>query len=287
MRPEAEGTPPLSGSLALMAGSGEYPVRLIDILAARGVTPFVIAIEGAADPAAFHNVEVQTFRPGQLGRALDEMRRRGVTEVVMLGAMPRPSFSAVRPEVSTVKYLPYFARAFRGGDDHLLSAVVRFLDQQGFTVRGPAEIAPELAAPLGPLGRRQATPEQRQTLERGFALLDTLSPFDVGQAAILADHRVVAIEAAEGTDAMIGRVADLRERRRLKIGKGDGMLVKAPKRGQDLRVDMPAIGPDTLRRAAEAGLSGIGVKAGQVLVGDRRELGRQADRLGLFVEGMA
>lgn len=287
MRPEAQGTPPLSGSLALMAGSGEYPVRLIDILAARGVRPFVIAIEGAADPAAFRDVEVKTFRPGQLGRALDEMRRRGITEVVMLGAMPRPSFGAVRPEVSTIKYLPYFARAFRGGDDHLLSAVVRFLDQQGFTVRGPAEIAPELAAPLGPLGRRQATPEQRQTLERGFALLGALSPFDVGQAAILADHRVVAIEAAEGTDAMIRRVADLRERGRLKIGKGDGMLVKVPKLGQDLRVDMPAIGPDTLHRAAEAGLSGIGVKAGQVLVGDRLALGRQADRLGLFVEGMA
>lgn len=270
-----------------MAGSGAYPVQLIEILGQRGVRPFVIAIDGAADPAAFHGVEVETFRPGQVGSALDAMRRRGVTEVVMLGAMPRPSLGALRPEVTTLKYLPYFARAFRSGDDHLLSTVVRFLDQQGFTVRGPAEIAPELAAPLGPLGRRQASPEQRQMLEHGFSLLGALSPFDVGQAAILADHRVLAIEAAEGTDAMIGRVADLRARGRLKIGKGDGMLVKAPKLGQDLRVDMPAIGADTLRHAAEAGLSGIGVKAGQVLVGDRGELGKLADQFGLFVEGIA
>lgn len=270
-----------------MAGSGDYPALLIDILAARGVRPFVIAIDGAADPASFHNVEVKTFRAGQVGSALDAMRQRGVSDIVMLGAMPRPSFGALRPEISTVKYLPYFARAFRGGDDHLLTTVIRFLDQQGFTVRGPAEIAPELAAPLGPLGRRQASAEQRQMLEHGFSLLGALSPFDVGQAAILADHRVVAIEAAEGTDAMIGRVADLRSRGRLKIGKADGMLVKAPKLGQDLRVDMPAIGPDTLHHAVSAGLSGIGVKAGQVLVGDRRELGDLADRLGLFVEGLA
>lgn len=276
-----------SGPLALMAGSGDYPALLIDLLAARGIRPFVIAIDGAADPASFRNVEVRSFRPGQVGSALDEMRRRGITDVVMLGAMPRPSFGALRPEASTLKYLPYFARAFRGGDDHLLGTVIRFLDQQGFKVRGPAEIVPELAAPLGPLGRRQASPEQRQIVEHGFSLLGALSPFDVGQAAILSDHRVVAIEAAEGTDAMIARVADLRTSGRLKMGKADGVLVKAPKLGQDLRVDMPAIGPDTLRRAAEAGLCGIAVKAGQVLVGDRHELGRQADRLGLFVEGVA
>jgi len=280
-------SPVIAGPLALMAGSGAYPVRLIEILARRGVKPFVIAIDGAADPVAFPDVEVESFRPGQLGSALDALRRRGIAEIVMLGAMPRPSFGALRPEISTMKYLPYFARAFRGGDDHLLSAVTRFFEEQGFKVLGPTEIAPELAAPLGPLGRRQATPGQREVLVHGFSLLGALSPFDVGQAAILADHRIVAIEAAEGTDAMIGRVADLRARGRLRIGKGDGMLVKAPKLGQDLRVDMPAIGADTLRHVAEAGLCGIGIKAGQVLVGDRDELGKLADRLGLFVEGIA
>jgi DUF1009 family protein len=123
-------------------------------------------------------------------------------------------------------------------------------------------------------------------LQRGFSLIETLSPFDVGQAAVLADHRVVAIEAAEGTDAMIARVGDLVARRRLKLADGDGVLVKAPKAGQDLRVDMPAIGPQTLANVKAAGLAGIGVRAGQVLVGDRAALGRLADELGLFVEGV-
>lgn len=270
----------------MIVGSGDYPLQLARILASGGERPYIAALEGAADPAAFGDgADIRTYRLGQLGSLLEELRRRGIVDIVMLGALPRPSFGALRPEVSTLKYLPHFARAFQGGDDHLLRGVVRFFEMQGFRVHGPAEIAPEMAAPCGALGSRVAAPEQRAELERGFSLLATLSPFDVGQAAILADHRVVAIEAAEGTDAMILRVADLVSRGRLKIGKGDGFLVKAPKAGQDLRVDMPAIGPDTLRNIVEAGLSGIGVRAGEVLVGDRSALGRQADRLGLFVEG--
>ncbi len=281
------GTEAPRGPLVLVAGGGDYPLQLARILANRGERPFIAAIDGVADPAAFGDADVQSYRLGQLGRLLEELRRRDIADMVMLGGLPRPSFGALRPEASTLKYLPYFAKAFRGGDDHLLSGVVRFFEQQGFRVHGPAEIAPELTAPQGPLGRRQVSAEQRELLQRGFSLLDALSPFDVGQAAILADHRVVAIEAAEGTDAMIRRVTDLVGRGKLKIGKGDGVLVKTPKVGQDLRLDMPAIGPDTLRNIAEAGLSGIGVRAGRVLVGDRDALGRLADQLGLFVEGFA
>lgn len=274
------------GPLAMIVGSGDYPLQLARIVTDKGERPYIAALDGAADPAAFGDgADIRTYRLGQLGSLLEELRRRSIADIVMLGALPRPSFASLRPEVSTLKYMPHFAKAFLGGDDHLLRGVVRFFEMQGFRVRGPADIAPEMTAPSGALGRRQANPEQRAELDRGFALLAALSPFDVGQAAILADHRVVAIEAAEGTDAMIRRVADLVARGRLKIGKGDGFLVKVPKTGQDLRVDMPAIGPDTLRNIAEAGLSGIGVRAGEVLVGDRGALGRQADQLGLFVEG--
>lgn len=276
------------GLLAMIVGSGDYPLQLARIVTDKGERPYIAALDGAADPAAFGDgADITTYRLGQLGSLLEELRRRGIVDIVMLGALPRPSFGSLRPEVSTLKYMPHFAKAFLGGDDHLLRGVVRFFEMQGFRVHGPADIAPEMTAPHGALGRRQASPEQRSELERGFSLLATLSPFDVGQAAILADHRVVAIEAAEGTDEMIRRVADLVARGRLKIGKGDGFLVKAPKKGQDLRVDMPAIGPQTLRNIVEAGLSGIGVRAGEVLVGDRAALGRQADQLGLFVEGVA
>ncbi len=276
------------GPLVMIAGGGDYPVQLARILAGRGERLFIAALDGAADPEAFGgDADVRRYRLGQLGTLLEELRTRRIADIVMLGALPRPSFGALRPEISTLKYLPHFAKAFQGGDDHLLRGVVSFFEQQGFRVHGPAQIAPELTAPPGPIGRRPASAAQRELLEHGFSLLKALSPFDVGQAAILADHRVVAIEAAEGTDAMIRRVADLVASGRLRIGKGDGVLVKLPKAGQDLRVDMPAIGPDTLRNIAAAGLAGIGLRAGEVLVGDRAALGQLADQLGLFVEGVA
>ena len=274
-------------SLAVLAGSGDYPAHVAGAARDRGDAVFVAMLDGAADPSAFSAFDARTYRLGQLGGLLDELRRRDVGEIVMIGALPRPSFGSLAPEISTLKYLPHFARAFQGGDDHLLKGVVQFFEAQGFRVRGPAEIAPDIVAPLGPLGRLSPTSVAREAIARGFSLIETLSPFDIGQAAILGDHRVVAVEAAEGTDAMIERVAELIRRRRLKLGKGDGVLVKAPKRGQDLRVDMPAIGPDTLRRIAEAGLAGVAVKAGCVLIGNRARLAAQADEAGLFIEGVA
>lgn len=273
--------------LAIIAGSGEYPPLFARLAAARGHAIYVAAVEGAANPADFSADSVKAYRLGQLGRLLDELKRRGINDLVLIGALPRPSFGSLLPEPSTLKYLPHFARAFQGGDDHLLKGVVQFFEGQGYRVHGSNEIAPELTVPLGPLGRRQAPALARGVIEQGFALLAALSPFDVGQAAIVADHRVVAIEAAEGTDAMIRRVAELVAAGRLKFAKGDGVLVKAPKDGQDLRVDMPAIGPDTLSNLAQAGLSGVALRAGKVLVGDSARLAQIADDLGLFVEGVA
>lgn len=279
-------TPSTRGPLAIIAGAGDFPPRLAAIAAGQGRSVYVAALDGAADPAAFGLAELHIYRLGQLGRLLDELRRREVVELVLIGSLPRPSFAALRPEASTLKYLPHFAKAFRGGDDHLLRGVVTFFEGQGFTVHGPADIAPAMTAPAGALGRRAASPDQKALIARGFELLAALSPFDVGQAAILADHRVIAIEAAEGTDAMIRRVAEMVASGRLRIAKGDGVLVKAPKDGQDLRVDMPAIGPQTLRLVSEAGLSGIGLRAGRVLIGDGAALGKLADQAGLFVEGV-
>lgn len=273
--------------LAIVAGRGEYPLRVAEAAQAQGAEVYVAALAGAADPSDYGAYDVGEYRLGQLGRFLDEIKRRRIGEIVMIGGLPRPSFGALAPELSTLKYLPHFARAFQGGDDHLLRGVVSFFEGQGLRVLGPADLAPDLVAPAGALGRHKPAAAARAAIATGFELLAALSPFDIGQAAVVADHRIVAVEAAEGTDAMIERVGMLVEAGRLKLGKGDGVLVKAPKLGQDLRVDMPAIGPDTLTRAAAAGLAGIGVKAGSVLVGDRARLATLADASGLFVEGVA
>ncbi|MCV9935009.1 UDP-2,3-diacylglucosamine diphosphatase LpxI [Boseaceae bacterium BT-24-1] len=278
---------PQGRRIAVLAGRGEYPLRVASAAAAQGASVYVAVLSGAGNPADYAAYDAREYRLGQLGRFLDEIKRREIGEIVMVGALPRPSFGALAPELSTLKYLPHFARAFQGGDDHLLRGVVSFFEGQGLRVLGPADIAPDLVAPVGSLGRHKPSPIAREAIATGFNLLAALSPFDIGQAAIIADHRVVAVEAAEGTDAMIERVARLVQAGRLKPGKGDGVLIKAPKLGQDLRVDMPAIGPDTVARVAAAGLAGIAVKAGSVMIGDRDRLATLADASGLFIEGVA
>ncbi|HEV7326094.1 MAG TPA: UDP-2,3-diacylglucosamine diphosphatase LpxI [Bosea sp. (in: a-proteobacteria)] len=278
---------PQGRRLAVLAGRGEFPLRVAGAAAAQGASVYVAVLTGAGDPSDYAAYDAKEYRLGQLGRFLDEIKRRQVDEIVMVGALPRPSFGSLAPELSTLKYLPHFARAFQGGDDHLLRGVVSFFEGQGLRVLGPADIAPDLVASVGALGRHRPSAVAREAIATGFNLLAALSPFDMGQAAIVADHRVVAVEAAEGTDAMIERVAGLVQAGRLKLGKGDGVLVKAPKLGQDLRVDMPAIGPDTVTRVATAGLAGIAVRAGSVLIGDRERLVTLADTSGLFIEGAA
>jgi DUF1009 family protein len=278
---------PQARRIAVLAGRGEYPLRVASAATAQGASVYVAVLSDAGNPADYAAYDAKEYRLGQLGRFLDEIRRREINEIVMVGALPRPSFGALAPELSTLKYLPHFARAFQGGDDHLLRGVVSFFEGQGLRVLGPAELAPDLVAPVGTLGRHKPSTVAREAIATGMNLLAALSPFDIGQAAIIADHRVVAVEAAEGTDAMIERVAGLVQAGRLKPGKGDGVLVKAPKLGQDLRVDMPAIGPDTLTRVAAAGLAGIAIRAGSVLIGDRDRLVTLADASGLFIEGVA
>jgi DUF1009 family protein len=168
----------------------------------------------------------------------------------------------------------------------MLTALAREVESEGFTVRGAHEIAPDLMIPPGPLGRHRPTEEAAAAAKLGFAALDALGPYDVGQGAVVADRRVIALEAAEGTDLMLARVADLRAAGKLKTSSDRSVFVKAPKRGQDLRLDTPAIGAETIQRVKQAGLAGIAVAAGQVMTPDMFALIAAADEAGMFVIGL-
>jgi DUF1009 family protein len=173
-----------------------------------------------------------------------------------------------------------------GGDDSLLRRLIGFVESNGYEVIGVHQVAPELVIGAGLLGAARPTDRNQADGRMGLGLLAAMSPFDCGQATVVIDSRPVAVEGIEGTDAMLARVAELRKSGRLRVKGRRGVLVKAPKRGQDMRVDMPVIGPETLRRAAEAGLAGVMVEAGAVLVAGLAETRVAADREGLFVEGV-
>jgi hypothetical protein len=163
--------------------------------------------------------------------------------------------------------------------------VVRFLEGKGYRVYGAGEVAPELLAGEGPLGAKAPSQEDRADIDTGFRVVSALGRLDVGQAAVVVKGHVLAVEAAEGTDAMIARCAELRKGAAGRRRGLAGVLVKAPKPGQEERVDLPTIGPDTVESAARAGLAGIAVAAGRVLIADRAATLAVANAHGLFLFG--
>jgi DUF1009 family protein len=271
--------------LGLICGAGTVPFAVADAVRRRGRPVVLFALRGWADAAAVEAYPHHWIALGQFGRFCHLARTERCRDLVLVGGLVRPSLAQLRLDWGTLRQMPAVIRAFRGGDDHLLSGVGRIFEGAGFRLIGAHEAAPDITAPLGALGRLTPAAAMADDIARGFALLAAMSAFDVGQAAVVSGRRVLAVEAAEGTDAMLDRVAAMRASGRITLPAGAGVLVKTPKRRQDRRFDLPSIGPDTVIRAAKAGLAGIAVIAGATIVAEPQRLVDEADRAGLFVVG--
>lgn len=271
--------------LGLIAGGGALPVTLAERCMAAGRPLFVLRLKGFADPALlrFEGAEVGL---AELGGAIAALKRAGCGAVCMVGDVARPDFAALKPDLRGLRALPGAIAAARQGDDALLRFLLGEFEREGFRVEGAHEVAAGLTLAPGPLGRHAPTPEQQADLNRAMETARALGRLDVGQGAVVCDGVVLAVEAQEGTDAMLARVADLPAALHGSPGALRGVLAKAPKPIQELRMDMPVIGVRTVEGAAAAGLAGIAGEAGAVLVLDREAVAARADALGLFVYGV-
>ena len=270
------------GPLGIIAGGGTLPIALAAAAAAQGRAVHVLGIRGEAD-AKISRFPHTWLKWGEVGKLFATLEELGCRDLVIIGSVSRPDLANVRFDFGAIKNLPFLLGLGVGGDDQVLSSVVRFLEGKGYRVYGAGEVAPELLAAEGTLGPKAPSPDDRADIEMGFRVVSALGRLDVGQAAVVVKGRVLAVEAAEGTDAMLARCAELRKggRRRGLAG----VLVKAPKPGQEERVDLPTIGPDTVELAAQAGLAGIAVAAGRVLIADRDATIAAAGQHGLFLIG--
>jgi UDP-2,3-diacylglucosamine hydrolase len=273
------------GPLGIICGGGAVPPAVAQAVIRRGRRVVLFPLRGIVDPDAVAAFPHCWIAVGQFGRFCRLARAEGCRDLVLVGGIVRPSLREVRLDWATLVAMPRIIRAFRGGDDHLLTGIGRIFEAEGFHLLGAHEVAPDITAPSGPLGRLVPDAVALEDIERGFALLSAMSPFDVGQAAVIAKGRVLAIEAAEGTDGMLRRMVALREEGRIGLPRGVGVLVKAPKLAQDRRFDLPSIGPDTVLHASRAGLAGIAVVAGATIIAEPLRLVEAADFNGLFVVG--
>ncbi|MBI2717125.1 MAG: UDP-2,3-diacylglucosamine diphosphatase LpxI [Rhizobiales bacterium] len=274
------------GPLALICGGGSLPLAVADFVSARGRQVLLFPLRGVARPEDYAQRPHTWIRLAKFGVFARAARAAGCHELVLIGSLVRPAFWQIRFDLTTLKLLPRIAAAYRGGDDHLLSSGARLIEEQGFRVLGAHEVAPEILVPEGPLGHVQVGERDRADIALGLDYLHATGPFDVGQAVVVAGRHVLAVEAAEGTDQMLERIAALRASGHIRASTVGGVLVKAPKRGQDRRFDLPSIGPQTVEGIVRAGLAGIAVAAGETIVAEPSLLVQAADRAKIFVVGV-
>jgi DUF1009 family protein len=275
-----------SSPIGLIAAGGVMPFAVADSLIARGNNPVLFALKGACDPVAVARFRHHWISVGQLGRAVKLFRAENCRDLVFIGTLVRPALSEIRLDWGTLRVLGRVFAAFRGGDDHLLSGIGRILEQDGFRMVGIKDVAPDLLMPEGCITRTVPDENAAADIAKGREVLAALSPFDIGQATIVIDGHVVGVEDIEGTDGLLARVAQLRETGRIRAKLARGVLVKAPKSSQDLRFDLPTVGPKTIAGAAKAELAGVAVVAGNTIVVEPQAMIEAADQAGLFIAGL-
>lgn len=278
---------PRQKALGIIAGGGALPRAVAESARQDGRAVFVVPLRGSLDGDWISAFPHQWCGLGEPGKALKALAAAEVGDVLLAGKVDRPKFSQLKLDAKGVMVLPKVIAAARKGDDALLRLLVDLFERDGFRAVSVAEAAPGLVCGEGPLGRLSPDPDHRADIAQAFAIVRALGALDVGQAAVVCEGLALAVEAAEGTDRMIARVATLGENLRGSETRRRGVLVKALKPTQDAKTDMPVIGVETVRNAAAAGLSGIALEAGKSLIVDKRQVAAEADRLGLFVVGVA
>jgi DUF1009 family protein len=276
----------ISSPVGVIAGGGAMPFAVADSLQKRGIAPVLFALRGNCDPVALERFRHHWISVGQLGRAIKLFRGEGCRDLIFIGSLLRPALSEIRLDLGTVRRIGHILSAFRGGDDHLLSGIGRIFEQEGFRMVGIRDVAPDILMPEGAMARATPDPAATADIVRGREVLRALGPFDIGQAVVVIDGHVVAVEDIEGTDGLLARVARLREAGRIRASRGRGVLVKAPKSGQDMRFDLPTVGCKTIEGVAGAGLAGLAVVAGYTLAAESQAMIVAADRAGLFIQGL-
>lgn len=279
--------PDKARKLGIVAGSGPLPLALAEDALSAGRQIFIVGLEGEASP------EISRYphawcRLGAMGRFVGLLKDAGCEDVVMIGPIKRPDIRKVMPDAMALKMMPRLIGLMRKGDDGLLGGLINMLEENhGFHIIGAHEVSASLLAPAGAIGNLTPNEEQLLDIAIGIRAVHAIGTLDIGQGAIVCRGIVLALEASEGTDAMLGRIPLLPPDLRGSATAHAGVLVKLAKPGQEKRIDLPTIGTRTVENAAAAGLAGIAIEAGNALISDAVAVAKAANRAGIFVMGLS
>jgi DUF1009 family protein len=267
-------------TLGILAGGGPLPGKVAAAALAGGRRVFIVGFDGFAIPSVIAPYPHCFCRLGAAGKIFRALRENGCRDLVLIGPVRRPSLFSLRPDAEGAGIVARIGAAAFAGDDGLLAAVIRVLGEEGFRILGAHDILTEALAPAGLLSKTAPDAQAGTDIARGTAVIHALGRADVGQACVVQQGIVLAVEAVEGTDAMLGRIPSV-----ARPGPG-GVLIKLAKPGQERRADLPTIGPNTIRFAAAAGLRGIAFEAGNTILSDKPGMIAAADAAGLFLTGI-
>ncbi len=252
---------------------------------AQGREVHILGILGDASPD-IENYPHTWFKLGEFGKLFKTLKKQNCKDVVLVGSVKRPDMKKIRFDLGAIRLIPFVLSLTVGGDDSVLSRIVKYFEKKGFNIRGAHEVAPGLLADEGCLTSRQPSVQDLEDIKIALKVVRTLGQLDVGQAAVVAKGYTLAVEAAEGTDAMLARCAGLRQWGSKSDNRKVGVLVKCPKPGQEKRIDMPTIGVQTIDNVADAGLAGIAVSADDVLLAGKEDVIQRAAERDIFVVGV-
>lgn len=265
--------------LGILAGSGELPRMVAEADRKSGGNPYIIGFAGYATRETVAGFEHAFMRLGAVGHYLARLRKAGVTEVVAIGPVRRPTWRTLRPDFRGVLVMAKIM-ASPGGDDHMLKIVRQEIERDGFVVRGADEFLPQAIAPHGVFGKISPDSSFAADIASGAHIAHAIGELDIGQAIVIQQGIVLGVEGIEGTNNLIMRCGALKRTGRAPV------LVKMKKPQQDCRMDMPTIGMETVAEAVKAGFAGIVVEAGGVLVSRMEAMTKAADAAGIFVVGV-
>jgi len=273
---------PADTPIGIIAGGGVLPKIVYDRCRDGGLDPHIVALKGHADDAALLAEAGLTARPEKLGRMFKYLRKQKIRELVLIGRVRRPSLPELRPDWKTVSLLPKIAPVLRGGgDDALLRTIRKVLEGEGFRLHGVQDFIHDMTAPEGVMGQFAPDDAQMADIARGMDAARAIGALDIGQSVVVQQGVVLGVEGVEGTDALIARCA------RLARSGPAPVLCKSVKPDQDRQLDLPTVGPDTLKNCIDAGFAGVAVSAGSTLMVELGTLVEQANNKSIFLYGAA
>ncbi len=270
--------------IGLIAGGGDLPKHVVQAARQDGHDVSVIALDGFANINDFSGAKA--LRIAEFGKMIKTLKKVKATHVCFAGIVKRPDFKKLKPDLKAMFHMGGAIKAAKQGDDALMRFLLDLFEKEGFEVVAPQDVCQSLLLPEGIIGSIPMTKDHREDTKLACEIASKIGALDIGQGAVVCQGVVLAVEAQEGTDAMLKRVGNLPSEIRGSDELRKGILAKMVKPNQETRVDLPTIGPATIENAAAAGLAGIVAESGRAFLIDKEKVISLADSAGIFIAGL-